>query len=113
MLLGMDADVIAMDVGGDLFRFGGIENEADTLLEFGEEAVRGPAMLQEQEFQAGAFAIFTEYVRFAEDFGDAAGEGLPDRGGAAFWRAGAVGGETAANARDPVSIPPTRLRVWE
>src|SRR5580704_3550527 len=74
LLLSVNADVIAMDVGGDFFRFSGIENEADTLLEFGEEAVGGPAVLQEQEFQAGAFAVFAEYVSFAEDFGDAAGD---------------------------------------
>jgi len=75
LLLGLHAEMIAMDLGGEIFGFGGIEGEGETGLDGGEEGVGGPAVLEEEIFQASAFAALAENLAFAEDFGDGADNG--------------------------------------
>src|ERR1700688_2424027 len=66
----MHADVVAMDVGGDVFLFAGIERKADALLQFGQKSVGGPAMFQEEKFEAGLFPALPQDFAGAKYFGD-------------------------------------------
>ncbi len=75
LLLGNDAEMIAMDVRGGLLRFGGIESKPETSLDGSEERFGGPAVFEEEEFHAGTFAALAEDFAFAEDFGDGADDG--------------------------------------
>src|SRR5258708_6467927 len=72
LLLCVNADMIPMDVCGNLFRLGGIERETEARLEFGEEGIRGPPMLEKKEFQARFFTALAKNFAFAEVFRDAA-----------------------------------------
>src|ERR1700693_2760969 len=98
----MHADVVAMNVGGDVFPFAGIERKADALLQFREESVGGPAMFEEEKFEAGFFPALPQNFAGAEYFGDAANDwdnlvGLDE----SIERDGQVriGGKTAADAQ--------------
>ena len=72
----MNADVIAMDVGGNFFGFGGVQSEADALFESAPRKVSGgPAMLQEEKLQAGAFAVLAQDFGFTKEFRDTARHG--------------------------------------
>ncbi len=51
---------------------GGIEREAETSVDGGEESFGRPAMFEKEEFHAGTFAALAEDIAFAEDFGDGA-----------------------------------------
>jgi hypothetical protein len=64
-----DAEVIAMDVGGERFGFGGIESETETLMDGGEKSFGRPVMLEEEIFQTSAVAALAKNVAGAEDFG--------------------------------------------
>src|ERR1700731_463294 len=68
----MHADVIAMDVRWDFFPFAGIERKADLLLQFGQECVDGPAMFEEQKFEAGLFPALPQNFIGAKNFRHAA-----------------------------------------
>ena len=98
-LLGGDADVVAVDVVGDVFRgwgrhgllgpthlvsmngadgakyrgpslrSGWIEFEAEFGFEGGEEGLGGPAVAHEEVLDAGAGAVFAELLLLAEDVG--------------------------------------------
>ena len=46
----MHADVVAMDVRGDVFAFAGVERKADALLQFRQESVSVPAVFEEEKF---------------------------------------------------------------
>jgi hypothetical protein len=50
LLLGLHAEMIAVDLGGKIFGFGGIERVAKTLLDGGEKGVGGPAVFEEEIF---------------------------------------------------------------
>ena len=67
LLLGLHAEMIAMDLGREIFGFGGIESERETGLDGGEEGVGGPAVFEEEIFEAGAFAALAEDLAFAEE----------------------------------------------
>jgi len=51
LLLRDDAEMIAVDMSGGSFWFGGIEREIETRLERGEEGVGGPAVLKKRNFR--------------------------------------------------------------
>jgi len=70
-----DAEMVAMDVLGDLFLFGGIESVAEDGLDGGEEGFGGVAVFEEEEFEAGFVAGLAEDGGAAEEFGDGAGDG--------------------------------------
>jgi hypothetical protein len=70
LLLGVDADVIAIGVWRREVFDAGVEIEAEAGVEFAEEAVGGPAVLREKMFQASAVAIFAEAILVAENFCD-------------------------------------------
>src|SRR5712675_646359 len=72
LLLRMNADVIAMKVRGKLFRLRRIEREAQSVLQFRQERISGPAMLQEKKFQPGALAVLAQHFGLAEQFRHAA-----------------------------------------
>src|SRR5579859_6505708 len=75
LLLLMNAEVIAMRVGGNLFSFGGIQVEADLPLEFREEAVCSPAVLQEKVFQTSLVAALAKHFAGAKDLCNATRDG--------------------------------------
>ncbi len=75
LLLGDDAEMIAMNVGGDSFRLGGIESKAEMLVNGSEEGVGRPVMFEEKIFHAGAVAALAKNVAGAEDFSDGADDG--------------------------------------
>src|ERR1700681_4308582 len=98
----MYADVVAMDVGWDVFPFAGIERKADALLQFREESVGGPAVFQEEKFEPGLFPALPQNFAGAKYFGYTTNY-LDDL----FWfdksiecdRQVRIGGKTAANAQ--------------
>jgi len=75
LLLGLHAEMIAMDLGGKIFRLGRIESEGETGLDGGEERVGGPGVFEEEIFEASAFAALAEDFAGAEEFGDGADYG--------------------------------------
>src|SRR3954453_11983313 len=58
LFLGVDANVVAVNIIRSMFFDGRIEFEADAIVQFIQEPLGGPAMAQEEEFQASAFAMF-------------------------------------------------------
>src|SRR5580658_3204745 len=97
----MNTDVVAMDVGGDFFWLGGIELEADAVLELFQEGVRCPAMLQEKELEAGAFPVLAQDLGFSENFRDTACNGhdlIPLDEGIQASRKVRIGGQSATHA---------------
>ena len=70
-----DAEMIAVDLRGRLEGFGGSERKIEAGLQGGEERVGGPAVFEEEEFEAGLFAGLAEDFTFAEKFGDGADDG--------------------------------------
>src|ERR1700722_4113979 len=98
----MHADVIAMDVGGDVSPFAGIERKADALLQFREKSAGGPAMFEEEKFETGLFPALPQnftgakYLRYtANDRDDLFG---PDESIECDGEV-RIGGKTAANAK--------------
>src|SRR5438067_935110 len=71
LLLGVNSDVIAIDVVRRMFFRSGIESEADAILQFGEKAFGGPSVAQEEEFEASALAMLAQNLGIAEELGDA------------------------------------------
>src|SRR5256885_16033354 len=53
LLLRVNPNVIAVNIGRELLRRGCVQGEAQAILKCGQEGLRGPAMLEEEEFQAG------------------------------------------------------------
>src|ERR1700682_5580572 len=70
LLLRVNADVVAMDVGRQLFRFGRIERKAQSILQRFEETFRGPAVLQKEKLEPRSLAILAQDVGFAEELGN-------------------------------------------
>src|ERR1700686_1562063 len=64
LLLWMNANVVAVNIGGNFFRLGRIQREAEPLLQRRQERVRRPAMLQEKKFQPRALAVLAEHFGF-------------------------------------------------
>ena len=62
MLLRSDAKMIAMNVGRKFLWFSGIESVAETTFDGGEERFGGPAVFEEEIFEAGSFAGLAEDV---------------------------------------------------
>jgi hypothetical protein len=87
---------------GHLLGHAGQQLEVEPRLEFGEEALGGPAFFQEEVLDAGAVAAFAQALLVAEDFGDGANDadGLigQDEGVEANGEMGLVG-EAAADAQ--------------
>src|SRR6267154_6499089 len=69
LLLRVNADVIAMNVRRKLFWLSRIERETQSVLQFRQERISGPAMLQEKKFQPGALAVLAQHFRLAEQLG--------------------------------------------
>jgi len=107
LLLGDDAEMIAMNLSGKLFGFRGIEGEAEAFMEGGQEGIGGPAVFKEKKFEAGFFAGLAKDFGVAEQFGDGA-----DDGDDLMWveedvePEGEMGlcGETAGNAEGEAEI---------
>ena len=72
LLLRDDAEMVAVDLRGRLDGFGGSERKIEAGLQGGEEGVGGPAMFEEEEFEASLFAGLAEDFAFAEEFSDGA-----------------------------------------
>ena len=66
LLLWVDADVIAVNVGGCVLGFGGIELKSDAALEVVVEVTGSPTMAQEEKFQARALAMFAQLSGIAK-----------------------------------------------
>jgi hypothetical protein len=75
LLLRDDAEMIAVDVRGKEFGFGGIEFVTEAEFHGGEEGLGGPAVFEEKELEARLFAGLPEDFAVAEDFGDRANDG--------------------------------------
>ena len=75
LLLGMDADVVAIGVGWRKVFDAGIEIEAEAGVEFAEETLGGPAVLGEEMFQTSAIAILAQTMLVAEKFCDGSDDG--------------------------------------
>ena len=52
-----------------------IQLETDALLQFAQETIRSPPMLQKQELQACALSVLAQHIGVAEEFGDGAHDG--------------------------------------
>src|SRR5579863_311117 len=70
LLLRDDAEMVAVKIGGQDFRFSGIKGETEALLNCGEESVGGPTMLEEEELKPRLVAGNAENVCVAKDFRD-------------------------------------------
>jgi hypothetical protein len=101
LLLGDDAEMIAMNSSGRSDGFGGIERIAEFGFDELEERAGGPTVLEEKIFEAGFFAGVPENVGDAENFGDGADDGndliLADEGGDGDSKV-RLGGEAPADA---------------
>jgi hypothetical protein len=80
LLLGNDAEMIAMNVRRESFWFSGIEDETETLTDRGEERFGSPVMLEEKIFHAGTLAAVAKNLTGAEDFANG-----PDDGDDLMW----------------------------
>src|SRR5882757_9870298 len=72
LLLRVNAGVIAMNVRRKLFWLSRIERETQSVLQFRQERISDPAMLQEKKFQPGALAVLAQHFGLAEQFRHAA-----------------------------------------
>jgi hypothetical protein len=72
LLLGNDAEMIAMDFGGEKFGFSRIEGETETSVDSGEKGLRCPSVFEEEKLHARAFAALAKDFTGAKDFGDGA-----------------------------------------
>src|SRR5260221_1469073 len=68
----MNSDVIAMNVGGNFFRFPRIEPKSDGAIQFGQKAFGGPTMLEEEILQPRLFPALAQDIAGAKDFRHAA-----------------------------------------
>ena len=75
LLLGVDADVVAIRIWWCGLFDAGIEIEAEAGVEFAEETLGCPAVLGEEMFQARAVAIFAQAILVAENFCDGSDDG--------------------------------------
>src|SRR5579859_5033966 len=75
LLLGMNADVVAIHIVRWIFFNGRVQVESNAILQFIQEALGRPAVTEEQEFQASSLAMLAQYVRIAEQFCDALHDG--------------------------------------
>jgi len=62
----MNPDMVAIDIDGRLFRFGGIESKSDPPLQICLKILGGPAMLQKKKFQARPLAMLAQRLGIAE-----------------------------------------------
>src|SRR4029077_1491305 len=111
LLLRVNADVIAVNVRGKLFRFGGIKRKAHPILQRGQEGVRCPAVLQEKKFQPRTLAVFAEHLRFTKELRDPAYNGdslLPSHKGVQANAEVRIGGKTASHAQRESDLIPVR-----
>ena len=70
--MGNDAEMIAMDFGGEKFGFSRIEGETETSVDSGEKGLRCPSVFEEEKLHARAFAALAKDFTGAKDFGDGA-----------------------------------------
>ena len=104
LALRIDADVVAVDVAGNVFILGrrGDQLVAELAFQGFKVGLRGPAKAQEEIFRAGAHAVFAKDICIAEDLSrgldDVKGLILTDEGGDA-GRKERLGGESAADAQ--------------
>src|SRR5579864_6877435 len=101
LLLRMNANVVAVNIGRNFFRLGGIQREAEPLLQRRKEGVRRPSVLQEQKLQPSALAVLAEHFGFPKELRHAAyyGDNLFPRNesvetNAKMW----IGGKPARHA---------------
>ncbi len=73
LLLSVNTDVVAIDVGRRIFVFGRIELEADAIFEFGEETIRSVIRaLRNRYFRRACLRFCRKLVAGAKDLGYAA-----------------------------------------
>src|SRR5713226_7933473 len=102
LLLRVNPNVIAVNVRGKLFPFGGIERKTKPILQCGQEGLRGPPMLQEKKFQPGPLAVLAEHFRFTKELRHTAYNGdnlLPPHEGVQANAEVGIGGEAASHAQ--------------
>jgi hypothetical protein len=75
LLLGNDAEMIAMNVRRESFDFSGIERETEALMDSGEERFGSPVVLEEKIFHAGTLAALAKNLTGTEDFANGADDG--------------------------------------
>ena len=108
LALGMDADVIAIDVVGRLVVDAGRQPEADPLLQRGEKPERRPALVEEQKLQPRLLPALPQHVAVPEDLRDAADHRqhlAPAHEGVERPGEVRVGGQPAADAHGEPDLP--------
>src|SRR6185437_13716936 len=75
LTLGMNADMIAKVLVGNLLRDARRHAERDARLHLFEEPFRVPALAQKKVFEAGAVTASPQHHLIAEDFGDSLSRG--------------------------------------
>src|SRR5216683_665658 len=102
LLLRVNADVVAMNIRGKLFRLGWIEREAQSILQCAQEGIRRPAVLQEKKLQPRTLAVLAEHFRFTKELRHAAYHGdslLPPHESVQANAKLRIGGKTASHAQ--------------
>ncbi len=101
LLLSVNADVVAINIRGRIFVFGGIELETDALFQFGEETIGSVSVLKEEILQSSLFAVLAKLVAGTKNLGYAAcywqhlfGPDKRIQSNGKMW----LGGKTAADA---------------
>jgi hypothetical protein len=69
--LGVDSNVVAVNVRRRVFGLCGIETESDSLLQFSLKVVSGPSMPQEEELEPCPLTVLPQLARLAKEFRDA------------------------------------------
>src|SRR5207249_1430017 len=107
LLRAMETHVVAVDVFRRIDGRPVLEGDAEPVLDRREELLRGPAVLEEEELEAGLLAALPQHLRVAEDLRDRAEdrqrlvpahEGVEPRGQAR------IGREPAADAHGEAEL---------
>ena len=112
LLLGMNADVVAVHVVGGIVGDGRVQPKSDAALELIEEALGRPAVGEEEELQPRLLPVLTQHVAIPEDLRDALDHGedlVPVDEGVQAHGQMRVCRESAADAHREADL--ARLRV--
>src|SRR5580693_5178583 len=69
--LGVDSDVVTININRRFFRLRRIQTESDSTLEFFLEVVSGPSVAQEEELESRPLTMLPQLARLAKEFRDA------------------------------------------
>jgi len=107
--------MIAVNIGGNLFRLGGIQCKPDLALEFGKEAFGGPSVLEKEILQASLVATLPQNLAGAENLRNAAGDiehlFLPNESIQPDGQMRLGESPPATRTLKPTSLTPLRMRV--